>query len=243
MSAILIVDSAVKSYDGKPVLQGASLRAVPGELRALVGTRGSGKSTLLKIAAGLIQTESGSVHFTGRTYRDMLRKDIARLGLFYLADANLLSSAWSIGLQLEMIRQQFDGANPSDALEQAGLINVADKRPDQLSSGQRRRAEVAAALVRRPRCVLIDDPYSGVSAADAIDLTRIFRGLAASGVAVVVGGYQMPELLGSADRVTWCTGGRTQEMGPPNAAARSPQFRLECLAGYSVPAARSIAQL
>lgn len=235
MSAILVVDSVVKSYGGKPVLEGASLRAVPGELRALVGVLGSGKSTLLKIGAGVIAPDGGSVYFTGQTYQNMLPGHIADLGLFYIPDQNLLSNAWSVRVQLEMIRDQFDGRRSEDALELVGITQQADDIPARLSTAQLRRAEIAAALVRRPRCVLADDPYRGIDARDAVDLTRLFRELAASGVAVVVSGHEVPELLAAADRVTWCTGRRTQEMGPPRSAARSPQFRQECLGGHSEP--------
>lgn len=229
MSAILIVDSVVKSYDGKPVLQGASLRAVPGELRALIGVTGSGKSTLMKIGAGVVMPDAGAVYFTGQTYKNMLPGHIADLGLFYIPDDNLLSNAWSVRAQLEMIRDRFDGRKTEDAIAMVGIGQLADSIPSRLSAPQRRRAEVAAALVRRPRCVLVDDPYRGLESKDASDLTRLFRELAASGAAVIVSGYAVPELMAAADRVTWCTGGRTQEMGPPRSAALSPQFRRECL--------------
>jgi len=229
MSTILVVDAVTKSFGGRSILDGASLRAVPGELRALVGTNGTGKSTLLKIGAGMVPPDTGSVYFMGRTYKTMLRFQLAGLGLFYLPDRNLLSNAWTVGLQLEMIRHQFGGLDPAAAMEAAGIGECIDRKPDQLSSGERRRAEIAAALVRRPRCLLADEPYRGIAPRDAADITRLFRALAASGVAVVVAGHEMPELLAAADRVTWCTGGRTQEMGPPSAALRSRQFQRECV--------------
>ncbi|HXV17766.1 MAG TPA: ATP-binding cassette domain-containing protein [Gemmatimonadaceae bacterium] len=233
MSAVLIVDSVVKAHDGKSVHRGASLRAVPGELRALVGVSGSGKSTLMKIGAGVIPPDAGSVYFTGQTYQNMLPGHLAGLGLFYIPDRNLLSNAWSVRVQLEMIREQFDGRKTSDALDIVGIAEHANKIPGSLTPAQRRRADIAAAIVRRPRCVLIDDPYRGMGSSDATDLTRLFRELAASGAAVVISGSAVPELLASADRVTWCTGGKTQEMGPPRSAERSPQFRQECLGYHS----------
>lgn len=232
MSAILIVDSVQKSYNGTPALQGASLRAVPGELRALVGVTGSGKSTLMKIGAGVVTPDAGSVYFTGQTYQNMLPGHIADLGLFYIPDQDLLSNAWSIRAQLEMIRDRFDGRPSEYALDLAGIAKFADSIPSRLSAGQRRRAEIAAAVVRRPRCVLVDEPYRGIDSKDAADLTLLFRELAAGGVAVVVSGHEVQELLAAADRVTWCTGGKTQEMGPPRSAARSPQFRKECLSDH-----------
>lgn len=232
MSAILIVDSVVKAYDGKTVLQGASLRAVPGELRALLGAKGSGKSTLLKIGSGVETPDSGSVYFAGQTYQNMLPGRVADLGLFYIPHQNLLSDAWSVRAQLEMIRDRFDGGKSDDALNLVGIPQHAHSLPSRLSSAERRRAEIAAAIVRRPRCVLVDEPYRDLDSKDSADLTRLFRGLAASGAAVVVTGSGVPELLDAADRVTWCRDRKTQEMGPPRAAVRSPQFRQECLGGH-----------
>lgn len=238
MSAILIVDSAVKAHQGNSILNGASLRAVPGELRALIGAKKSGKSTLLGIAAGLVEPDVGNVQFAGRSYANMLRKDLAGLGLFFLPEQTLFSNAWSIRAQLEMIREQFNGTDPDLAMATVGLSDKIDRKPEKLSHAERRRAEVAAAIVRRPRCVLVDEPFRGLAKGDAADLTRLLRGLAASGAAVVVSGSEMPLLFAEADRVTWCTGGRTQEMGPPNAAIRSPQFRLECMGSYTAPVTR-----
>jgi ABC-type multidrug transport system, ATPase component len=187
----------------------------------------------MKIGAGLTMPDSGSVYFTGQTYQNMLPGHIARLGLFFVPDKDLLSNSWSVRVQLEMIRDQFHGRKTTEALELVGLTEFADRIPGALTAAQRRRADIAAAIVRRPRCVLVDDPYHGIDSSDAADLTRLFRELAASGAAVIVSGFEVPELLAAADRVTWCTGRKTQEMGPPRSAARSPQFRQECLGNHA----------
>ena len=109
MTTILTVDCAAKSFGGRRVLSSASLRAVTGECRVLLGRNGSGKSTLLKIAAGLLAPDSGGVHFAGRFYRAARLARLARDGLFFLPDHDLLSDAFSVRSQLEMFRRQFDG--------------------------------------------------------------------------------------------------------------------------------------
>jgi ABC-type multidrug transport system ATPase subunit len=175
----------------------------------LIGIHGSGKSTLMRIGAGVEIPDAGSVYFTGQTYKNMLPGHIADLGLFYIPDENLLSNAWSVRAQLAMIKGRFDGRNVDDALTIVGLPELGRQNPSRLSSAQRRRAEVAAAIVRKPRCVIIDNPYRDLDSPDSQELTRLLRGLAASGVAVVVSGHAVPELLAEADRVTWCSGGKT----------------------------------
>ena len=84
-------------------------------------------------------------------------------------------------------------------------------------------------LVRRPTCLLADEPYRGIAPKDAEDLTAIFAGLARDGVAVVVTGHEVHTLLDAADHISWCTSGTTYELGPPPIAVEHSQFRREYL--------------
>lgn len=214
------------------MLTAATLRAVPGELRVLFGRNGIGKSTLLKIAAGWLAPDSGAIHFAGRAYLSVRLAELAAAGLFYLPDHDLLSNAFTVRRQLEMIRRQFDGGNVSDAANQLGIAAHLDKRPFELSHGERRRVELAAVLVRRPICLLADEPYRGVAPNDAEELTRTFAELAAGGMAVVITGHEVPTLLDAADHISWCTSGTTYELGPPAVAVQNPAFRQEYLGSW-----------
>ncbi|MEO7456915.1 MAG: ATP-binding cassette domain-containing protein [Gemmatimonadaceae bacterium] len=229
MKPILIADSIAKSFGARRVLTSATLRAVPGELRVLLGRNGVGKSTLLKIAAGWLSSDSGAIHFNGRVHASASLPELASAGLFYLPDHDLLSTAFSIRRQLEMIRLQFDGSDIGAAASQLGIAAHLDKRPFELSGGEKRRAELAAVLVRRPICLLADEPYRGLAPKDAEDLTATFAGLAAGGMAVVVTGHEVQTLLSAADHVSWCTSGTTYDLGPPAVALKSHAFRQEYL--------------
>ena len=232
MNSLLVADCVSKSFRGRRILSAGSLRAVSGELRVLLGRNGVGKSTLVKIAAGWIQPDTGAVHYDGTSYLAARLPHLAEHGLFYLPDHDLFSSAFSVRTQLEMIRRQFDGGDADAAAEEVGLVGKLDVRPFELSGGERRRAEIAAILVRRPRCLLADEPYRGIAPKDAEGMTRVFRGLAAAGMAVVVTGHEVPTLLAAADHVTWCTAGTTYELGPPATAVLHDGFRREYL-GHS----------
>ena len=233
MQPILAAECVVKSFGQCRVLTSATLRAVPGELRVLFGRNGSGKSTLLKIAAGWLSPDSGAIHFAGRVYLSVRLAELAAAGLFYLPDHDLLSGAFTIRRQLEMIRAQFDGDEVVEAANQLGIATHLDKRPFELSGGERRRAELAAVLVRQPLCLLADEPYRGIAPKDAEDLTRIFSGFATSGMAVVLTGHEVPTLLDAADHVSWCTSGTTYELGSPASARLNPTFRQEYLGEWS----------
>ena len=234
MTDLLCADCVGKSYRGRRILTSASLRAVPGELRALLGRNGAGKSTLLRIAAGLVQPDTGYVRWEGEARDRVSLPMLARQGLFYLPDHDLLSDAFTVRRQLEMIRRQFDGFSPNDAARRTGIEMHLDKRPGALSGGELRRAELAAVLVRQPRCLLADEPYRGIAPKDAEVLTGVLRELAASGTAVVVTGHEVPTLLAAAAHVTWCVSGTTYELGAPEIATRNERFRQEYLgAGFA----------
>jgi ABC-type multidrug transport system ATPase subunit len=229
MTALLVADSVSKAFEGRKILSSASLRAVEGEVRVMFGRNGSGKTTLLRIAAGLLPADNGVVHFCGQPFLSPRLSDLAALGLFFLPDGDLLSDAFSVRRQLEMISRRFDSPNIESVVARTGIAGQLDKRPSELSGGELRRAEMAAVLLRRPRCLLADEPYRGVSPRDAEDLTRIFRELAAGGAAVFLTGHNVATLLDAADHVTWCTSGTTYELGAPREACTHYSFRKEYL--------------
>jgi ABC-type multidrug transport system ATPase subunit len=232
MTAILRVESVAKSFASRRVLSSASLRAVPGELRVLFGRNGIGKSTLLKIAAGRVAPDGGSVHFGTSAYLNARFHAMAAAGLFYLPDADLLSPAFTVRHQLTLFQRQFGGGAIDEAAARVGIGNRLDQRPDTLSGGERRRAELAAVLVRRPTCLLADEPYRGLAPHDAEVLTAVLRALTVAGVAVVVTGHEVPTLLEAADHITWCTSGTTYELGPPAVAVQHEAFRREYLGAW-----------
>lgn len=231
MTPLLLADSIAKSYGSRRILSSATLRAEAGQLRVLFGRNGIGKSTLLKIAAGRIAPDGGSVTFAGRAYLSAHHAVLAADGLFYLPDHDLFSRAYTVRNQLEILRRQFDGGDVEAAAARLGISTHLDKRPGRLSGGELRRAELAAVLVRQPRCLLADEPYRGISPKDAEDMTAILQSLAASGTAVLITGHEVPTLLAAADHISWCTNGTTYELGPPAVAVRHELFRREYLGG------------
>jgi ABC-type multidrug transport system ATPase subunit len=226
---VLVADCVAKSFRGRRVLSAGSVRAVPGQVRALFGRNGAGKSTLLAIAVGWIAPDSGTVFLDGAALDRARLPDLARRGVCYWPDAGLLSSAFGVGRQLEFFARQFPGGDPAEAAARMRVGELLARRPSALSGGERRRADLAAVLVRRPRCLVADEPYRGVAPLDAELLTAAFRGLAAAGCAVVVTGHDAPTLLAAADHVTWCASGTTYELGTPAEAAAHDRFRREYL--------------
>jgi ABC-type multidrug transport system ATPase subunit len=229
MTEVLVADCVGKRFGSKQVLRSATLRATRGELRALLGRNGAGKSTLLRIAAGLVAPDTGTVRFNGIARERVRLAKLAREGLCYVPDHDLLSNAFSVRHQLEFVRQITDREGIDRVSERLSLGSLLDARPVELSSGERRRAETAFAWLRQPACLLVDEPLRSLAPMDAESLLQVFVAMAKGGCAVVITGHEVPAILSAVQHITWCTAGTTYEMGPPFMARTDERFMCDYL--------------
>jgi ABC-type multidrug transport system ATPase subunit len=234
--ALLEADAISKSFRGRRVLATASLRAYRGSITALCGRNGTGKSTLLAIAAGWQRADAGAVHFDGDTWLRPSLPALAARGVFFLPDRAILSPGIPLGRQLDVVRRRFDSSSAVGMIaETLGISASLDALPPRLSGGETRRAEIALACIRQPRCLLADEPYRGISPLDADAITDALRKLAAGGCAIVITGHEIETLFAAAEAVVWCTGGSTHEY-PSVAAARNDwRFQRDYLGAEPEP--------
>ena len=141
----------------------------------------------------------------------------------------MLSANYAVGIQLEFFERRFGRRSAAEAADIANVRHLLGQRPQTLSGGELRRAELAAVLARRPDCLLADEPYRGIAPKDHEALTQIFRTMASEGCAVVVTGHEAPSLMELATHITWCTSGTTYELGTPVAAQKHEAFVREYL--------------
>lgn len=222
--SFLLADSIGKTFGGRRILTSASLRATRGDIRIVFGRNGIGKSTLMKVAAGVVQADTGIVRIDGVTMDKPTLASVARTGVFYLPDHDLFTRDHSLGRQLEFFERRYEQRSVAEAAQQANVAYLLDRRPHTLSGGELRRAELAAALARQPKCLLADEPYRGIAPVDHDAVSAIFQLMAADGCAVVLTGHEVPSLMDLASHVTWCTAGTTYELGPPSAARAHDAF-------------------
>jgi lipopolysaccharide export system ATP-binding protein len=229
LDVLLSADCISKSFGAREVLKSASLRAHPGRISVLFGRNGCGKSTLLKIAAGVMQADQGVVGFAGQVFLRPRLHRLARAGLFYLPDRDLLAPHLSLRQHLAALAWHFRTDPATPVLARLGLLNVLDQPVAELSGGELRRAEVAVAVVRAPRCLLADEPFAGITPADADVLASVFRDLADRGCALILTGHEVPQLLAVADDVEWMIAGTTHHLGTAAQATAHDGFRKEYL--------------
>lgn len=233
MTVFFVADSIGKSFGPRQVLKSASVWAEPGRITALLGRNGCGKSTLLKIGAGLLEADQGAVHFAGRAYLRPRLRQLAARGLFYLPTRDLFSRRLSLRPQFEAIVWRFgggdDGGRVDRVLEELEVEHLLDRRVVRVSGGERRRLEIAAAVIRRPTCLLADEPFSEIAPRDAEVIGQRLRRLADEGTAIIVSGHEVDQILRVADNVVWMVAGTTHGLGSAADARGHAQFRREYL--------------
>lgn len=234
---ILEVDGIGRSFGRNRVLTSASFAAREGRVTALMGRNGSGKSTLLRIAVGSVRADWGRVLYRGRFLPRPRLARLARAGLMYSAQESALTSLFSVLDHLEAFARRYDGhGRMHGVVERMALEEFLERRPGEISGGEKQRVSLALALVRAPYCLLMDEPFAGVAPRDRPLIARGLRELAEGGCALVVTGHDVEDLLEVSDEVLWLTAGTTHWLGSPAEASGHPQFRREYLGPRGLPA-------
>lgn len=212
MSADLVARRVTRVFRGGAGVHEMDLHVRPGEIHALVGLNGAGKSTLMKLLLGMLRPTAGVVSLGGIPLRNLPGSAWAGVGHvvehpFAYGDLtvreNLLLSARLRGLN--SVRA---GAAVAGAVEELGLELYADVLARRLSTGNRQRVALAAALQHRPCVAVLDEPSSALDPAGVLLLRDCLRRHAAAGSAILVSSHHLDEVARIADRITVVNAGR-----------------------------------
>jgi ABC-2 type transport system ATP-binding protein len=182
-------------------------------VHGLVGPNGAGKTTLLGLLLGLARADGGELQILGSPVRRTLALPDGVAG--FVDGPGLYPSLTARQNLTALARLQGAGSDGSgDALEQVGLTDVADDRVRGFSLGMRQRLGLAAALLIRPRLLVLDEPANGLDPAGARHVHRVLTRLAAHGTAVVLSSHRMDDLAALCSEVTLLASGRVVFSGP-----------------------------
>jgi polar amino acid transport system ATP-binding protein len=227
---VLKIEDLHKSFDVE-VLKGISLTLEPSEVVCLIGASGSGKSTLLRCVNLLEPIDAGRIEFLGeeitapKVDANQVRR---RIGIVFQA-FNLfphMSVLRNVTLGpkkvLGISDEQAEG-EAVDLLRRFGLLDKKDEYPDRLSGGQQQRAAIVRALAMKPQLMLLDEVTSALDPELVAEVLDVIRGLAESGMTMLIATHEMSFARDIANRVCFLDDGVILEEGPAAEIFSSPQ--------------------
>ncbi len=234
--ALLEVSDLQKSYSGRRVVDGVGFEVEAGEIVGLLGRNGAGKTTSFRMAIGMLTPEAGKVIFDGRdlTTEPMYRHALNGMG--YLSqepsvfqkltvEQNVLAILETRGIDRDARKRRCD-----ELLEQFGLVHKRKEYARTCSGGERRRLEIARALVTRPRLMLLDEPFAAVDPHTVEELQAEVRRLADEGIAMLVTDHNVQQTLRICNRAYIIHQGRNLKEGDPRKIINDPEVRNAYLA-------------
>src|ERR671931_1380388 len=204
-----------KSFGEVVALDGVDLDVATGQIHGLVGPNGAGKTTLLGLLLGLAVADSGSLEILGTPVGRALAAPVGVAG--FVDGPGLypsLTARQSLAALAALRGHDARTTGIDDVLDQVGLTDVADDRARGFSLGMRQRLGLAAALLTRPRLLVLDEPANGLDPAGARHVHRVLTGLAAHGTSVVLSSHRMDDLAALCSEVTLLATGRVLYSGP-----------------------------
>jgi lipopolysaccharide export system ATP-binding protein len=235
-SALLYTNELVKKFKARTVVRGVSIKVYPGEIVGLLGPNGAGKSTTFGMVIGLLRPDQGSVWYDGNEVTHLPMYKRAQLGISYLPQEPSVFRGLTVRQNLLAILEYQPGLSRIEREERADALlddfkiaHVSESTADTLSGGERRRTEVARALVTKPRAILLDEPFAGVDPIAVADLQDTVRLLQEKNIAVLITDHNVRETLQTVDRAYVISEGRILVSGSPQEIVESPLARKSYL--------------
>jgi branched-chain amino acid transport system ATP-binding protein len=225
---MLKVSDLGAGYLGENVVEGINIQINAGEAVAIIGSNGSGKSTLFRAVCGLLPVSHGRVHFDGKDITGRPTHRIARAGLAYVPAERHLFPHMSVRENLTL------GAYPSrpdpSVLELVcDLFPRLEERQKQMagsfSGGEQQMLAVGRALMSRPRCIMLDEPTTGLAPKVAQKAYEALQALKKTGMALLLAEQQVPLALSLADRGYVLENGRIRLEGASEELERNSEVR------------------
>ena len=227
----LTAEGLCKSYRGRQVVQGVDLAVGSGEVIGLLGPNGAGKTTSFYMVVGLIRPDRGRVLLDGNDITGLPMYQRARAGISYLAQEASVFRKMTVEENLLAILETLDLSKSERLerkdrlLEEFRLTHVARSKGYALSGGERRRVEIARALVIDPAFILLDEPFAGIDPIAVMDIQNIIGQLKERKIGILISDHNVRETLGVCDQAYILNQGQILEFGEPAQVAESPRAR------------------
>lgn len=203
---MLSTKDLTKSFGRRLVVDRVSLEINPGEIVGLLGPNGAGKTTTFNMIVGLLRPKNGHIVLDGKTITDLPMYQRARMGISFLCQEpsvfrklkvveNLIAVFEIVG-----VKRPAADERAASLLRDFNLEHVKDQRAYTLSGGERRRVEIARALINDPKFLLLDEPFTGIDPIARAELQEVILRLKEQGIGVLISDHNVRETLEITDR-------------------------------------------
>ncbi|MCH7911993.1 MAG: LPS export ABC transporter ATP-binding protein [Deltaproteobacteria bacterium] len=229
--SVLKAEGVTKSFNGRRVVKNVNLEVGGGEVVGLLGPNGAGKTTTFHMLVGFVRPDGGKVFLNGKDITSTPIYQRARAGISYLPQESSIFRRLTVEENLCAILETLDLSRQEQKdrsmklMRMLGISHLAKQKADTLSGGERRRVEIARALVISPFFVLLDEPLTGVDPIAVGDIQKIIRRLSTGGIGVLITDHNVRETLGICHRAYILNDGVILEEGSPAKIASSPKAR------------------
>lgn len=231
MISRLVTNELVKYYRGRRVVNGVSLDLRRGEIVGLLGQNGAGKTTTFYMIMGLVRPEGGEILLDDTDVTELPMYRRARMGIGYLSQEPSVFRKLSVEDNVKAILETLDISNEEkeerleSLLGELGISHLRRSKAYTLSGGERRRVEIARALVTDPSFMLLDEPFSGIDPIAVSDIQSIITKLRTKDLGLLITDHNVRETLSITDRSYIMAEGRILVTGRPDELASNPLAR------------------
>ncbi|HHE46525.1 MAG TPA: LPS export ABC transporter ATP-binding protein [Bacteroidetes bacterium] len=227
----IVADKLLKRYGRREVVNRVSLEVEKGEVVGLLGPNGAGKTTTFYMITGMIRPDAGRIMIDGRDITRLPMYRRARLGIGYLSQEPSVFRKLTVAQNLMAILEMLDIPRGERKPRMERLLNdlsishLAKQKAHSLSGGERRRVEIARALVTDPNFMLLDEPFAGIDPIAVNDIQEVVRGLSSRGIGVLITDHNVYETLSITDRAYLLYEGSILKSGDAHFLAEDEQAR------------------
>jgi LPS export ABC transporter ATP-binding protein len=213
------------------IIKGVSLEINSGEVVGLFGPNGAGKTTTFYLICGLVKPDGGNVELDGEDITSLPLHKKAQKGIGYLAQEASIFRDLSVEDNLYVASELCYGNSKEgleiveDLLEKFNIENIRKRKGLNLSGGERRRVEIARALVPKPKFLFLDEPFAGVDPVNVNDIKELVRVLKKENIGVLITDHNVKETLDICNRAYVLKDGEMLSSGNPKEIVNDPNVR------------------
>ncbi len=229
---ILKANNLIKSYSGRTVVDHVSFHVTEGEIVGLLGRNGAGKTTSFRMTIGMIPADGGQVVFNAQDVSALPMYARAQRGMGYLAQEPSVFGRLSVQdnllaiLETRPLSRGDRKRRARELMDQFGLVNLRKQQARTLSGGERRKLEIARALITEPSLILLDEPFSGVDPVAVEELQAEIRRLREDHhISMLVTDHNVQRTLEIVDRAYVIFEGKVFAEGTPREIINNDQVR------------------